>query len=132
MSNELGTAFKEIEDIRALPEDIILDALQSALVSAYRKDTGASAAQEIEAKIDLQTGRQMVFVEKEVVDDVMNEATEVTLERARYYEPEAQLHDVVMVQVEHTTRSFGAHRRADGEASHPAENPRSRAQCAIR
>ncbi len=107
MSNELGTAFREIEDIRALPEDIILDALQSALVSAYRKDTGASAAQEIEAKIDLKTGRQMVFVEKEVVDDVLNDATEVTLERARYYEPEAQLHDVVMVQVEHTTRSFG-------------------------
>lgn len=107
MSNELGTAFKEIEDIRALPEDIILDALQSALVSAYRKDTGASAAQEIEAKIDLKTGRQMVFVEKEVVDDVLNDATEVTLERARFHEPEAQLHDVVMVQVEHTTRSFG-------------------------
>ncbi|MDE2776752.1 MAG: transcription termination factor NusA [Chloroflexota bacterium] len=107
MSNELGTAFKEIEDIRALPEDIILDALQSALVSAYRKDTGASAAQEIEAKIDLKTGRQMVFVEKEVVDDVLNDATEVTLERARFYEPEAQLHDVVMIQVEHTTRSFG-------------------------
>ena len=107
MSNELGTAFREIEDIRALPEDIILDALQSALVSAYRKDTGASAAQEIEAKIDLKTGRQMVFVEKEVVDDVFNEATEVTLERARFFAPEAQLNDVVMVQVEHTTKSFG-------------------------
>ncbi|MCY4061360.1 MAG: transcription termination factor NusA [Chloroflexi bacterium] len=107
MSNELGTAFREIEDIRALPEDIILDALQSALVSAYRKDTGASAAQEIEARIDLKTGRQMVFVEKEVVDDVFNDATEVTLERARFFDPEAQLHDVVMVQVEHTTRSFG-------------------------
>ncbi|MCY3834202.1 MAG: transcription termination factor NusA [Chloroflexi bacterium] len=107
MSNELGSAFKEIEDIRALPEDIILDALQSALVSAYRKDTGASAAQEIEAKIDLKTGRQMVFVEKEVVDAVLNDATEVTLERARFFEPEAQLNDVVMVQVEHTTKSFG-------------------------
>lgn len=107
MSNELETAFREIRDVRALPEDIILDALQSALVSAYRKDTGASAAQAIEAEIDPETGRAKVFVEKEVVDDVMTDATEVTLERARFYEPEAQLHDVVMVQVEHTTRSFG-------------------------
>ncbi len=107
MSNELETAFREIRDVRALPEDIILDALQSALVSAYRKDTGASAAQAIEAEIDPETGRAKVFVEKEVVDDVMIDATEVTLERARFYEPEAQLNDIVMVQVEHTTRSFG-------------------------
>lgn len=107
MSNELQSAFKEITDIRALPSDIVLEALQSALVSAYRKDTGASAAQAIEAEIDPDTGRAKVFVEKEVVDDVMTDATEVTLERARFYNPEAQVHDVVMVQVEHTTRNFG-------------------------
>jgi len=107
MSNELQSAFKEITDIRALPSDIVLEALQSALISAYRKDTGASSAQAIEAEIDPDTGRAKVFVEKEVVDDVLTDATEVTLERARYYKPEAQLHDVVMVQVEHTTKSFG-------------------------
>ena len=107
MSNELQSAFKEITDIRALPSDIVLEALQSALVSAYRKDTGASSAQAIEAEIDPDTGRAKVFVEKEVVDDVLTDATEVTLERARFYEPEAQLNDVVMVQVEHTTKSFG-------------------------
>ncbi len=107
MSNELQSAFKEITDIRALPSDIVLEALQSALVSAYRKDTGASSAQAIEAEIDPDSGRAKVFVEKEVVDDVMTDATEVTLERARFYNPEAQLHDIVMVQVEHTTRSFG-------------------------
>ena len=107
MSNELETAFREIRDVRALPEDIILDALQSALVSAYRKDTGASSAQAIEAEIDPDSGRQKVFVEKEVVDDVMNDATEVTLERARFFEPEAEIHDVVMVQVDHTSKNFG-------------------------
>jgi N utilization substance protein A len=107
MSNELQSAFKEITDIRALPSDIVLEALQSALVSAYRKDTGASSAQAIEAEIDPDTGRAKVFVEKEVVDDVITDATEVNLERARYYNPEAELHDIVMVQVEHTTKSFG-------------------------
>ncbi|MCY3798697.1 MAG: transcription termination factor NusA [Chloroflexi bacterium] len=107
MSNELKTVFKEIEDYRALDKDIILDALESALVSAYRKDTGASAAQAIKAKIDIETGRNKLFVEKEVVEDVMFDATEVTLERARFFEPEAQLHDTVEVQVEHTTNNFG-------------------------
>ena len=107
MSNELQIAFNEIAQIRALPSDIVLDALQSALVSAYRKDTGASTAQAIEAEIDPNSGRAKVFVEKEVVEDVISDNTEVTLERARFYNPEAELHDVVMVQVEDTTRNFG-------------------------
>ena len=107
MSNELESAFKEIRDYRALPEDIILDALESALVSAYRKDTGASSAQVIEAEIDPKTGRNKLFVEKEVVEEVMFDATEVTLERARFFNPEAQLHETVNVQVEHTTNNFG-------------------------
>lgn len=107
MSNELQLAFHEIAQMRALPEDVVLEALESALVSAYRKDSGASNAQAIEAQIDPDTGRAKVFVEKEVVDEVLTDATEVTLEVARFFDPEADIHDVVMVQVEHTTKSFG-------------------------
>jgi len=107
MSNELQIAFNEIAQMRSLPSDIVLEALQSALVSAYRKDTGASAAQAIEAEIDPVTGRAKVYVEKEVVDDVFSDSTEVTLERARFFNPEAQINDIVMVQVDNTTRNFG-------------------------
>lgn len=107
MSNELQIAFNEIAEMRSLPADVVLEALQSALVSAYRRDSGASSAQAIEARIDPKTGRARVFVEKEVVEDVWTDATEVTLEKARFYDPEAQLGDVVMVQVEHTTKNFG-------------------------
>lgn len=107
MSNELQTAFNEIAQLRELPSDIVLDALQTALVSAYRKDTGASAAQIIEAEIDPGSGRAKVFVEKEVVDEVYSDATEVELERARAIDPAAELNDVVMVQVEHNTSTFG-------------------------
>ncbi len=106
-SNELQIAFNEISQLRDLPEEVVLEALESALVSAYRKDSGASSAQAIEAEIDPETGRAKVFVEKEVVDDVLTDATEVTLEAARFYDPEADIHDIVMVQVEHTTKSFG-------------------------
>ena len=107
MSNELQIAFNEISQLRDLPEEVVLEALESALVSAYRKDSGASSAQAIESEIDPKTGRAKVFVEKEVVDDVLTDSTEVTLEAARFYNPEAEIHDIVMVQVEHTTKSFG-------------------------
>lgn len=108
MVNELKTAFNEIAEMRALPEDVVLEALQSALVSAYRRDSGASSAQNIEARIDPATGRARIFVEKEVIDEeVQSPSTEVSIEKARFYEPEAQLGDTVMVQVEHTTKKFG-------------------------
>lgn len=106
-SNELQIAFNEIAELRSLPADVVLEALQSALVSAYRRDSNASSAQAIEARIDPSTGRARIFVEKEVTDDVFSPNTEVTLEKARFYDPEAQLGDTVMVQVEHTTKKFG-------------------------
>lgn len=106
-SNELQIALNEIADLRALPQDVVIDALQSALVSAYRKFSGASNAQAIEARIDSFSRRARIFVEKEVVDSVVSPDTEVTLEKARYYAPESQFGDMVMVQVEDTPKAFG-------------------------
>lgn len=107
MVNELRDAFNEIAEMRSLPPEVVLEALQSALVSAYRRDAGASSAQQIEARIDPATGRARIYVEKEVTDDVFSPNTEVTLEKARFYNPEAEMGDMVMVQVEGTTKKFG-------------------------
>src|SRR5690606_21333098 len=107
MRSEFEIAFNEITELRALPRDVVLDALQTALVSAYRRDTGASASQRVEADIDPTTRRPRIFVEKEVVDDVQNPRTEVDLESARFYDPDAQMGDMVMVQVQRTTKKFG-------------------------
>jgi N utilization substance protein A len=106
-SSELQLAFNEIASVRALPPEMIIDALQTALVSAYRKFSGASSAQAIEAHIEPSTGRVSIFAEKEVVDEVVSPATEVTLEKARYYHPECDYGDMVMVKEEGTAKSFG-------------------------
>lgn len=107
MKNEFELAFNEIAELRALPQDIVLEALQTALVSAYQRNTNASKAQHVEATIDPITGRARLFVEKEVVEEVMNPNTEVDLETARYYHPECELGTTVMVQIEGTTKKFG-------------------------
>lgn len=106
-SNDLQLAFNEIAEMRSLPQELIIEALQSALVSAYRKFSGASSAQAIRARIEPSTGRVSIFVEKEVVEEVLTPSTEVTLEKARYYEPECNLGDMVMVKEEGTAKSFG-------------------------
>ena len=107
MKNEFELAFNEITELRALPQETVLEALKTALISAYRRDSNASAAQQVDARIDPMTGRARIFVEKEVVDEVESPTTEVDLEKARFYEPECQVGDTVMVQVEGTTKKFG-------------------------
>ncbi len=107
MRSEFEVAFNEITDLRALPREVVLEALQSALISAYRRDTGASQAQRVDATIDPATGRPNIFVEKEVVEDVQNPLTEVDLEEARYYDQSAQYGDTVMVQVRGSTKKYG-------------------------
>ncbi len=106
--SEFTLAFNEITEAHHLPREIVVEALQQALVSAYRRDANASPAQRVEAEVDLVTNHHKIFVEMEVVQDsVINERTEVSLEKARYFEPNAQVGDMVMVPVEYNLKTFG-------------------------
>ena len=105
MKSEFALAFNEVVEDRQLSRDIILEALESAMVSAYRRAANASSAQLVEAKVDMETGEVLIFVEKEVVDDVQNENTEVTLKEACKVDPEAEIGDTVVV--ESTPEDFG-------------------------
>ena len=105
MKSEFALAFNEILEDKGLPRDVIMGAINSAMVSAYRKSVGASAAQEVRVDIDLDKGSVAVFAEKEVTDEIYDERTEVLLEEARKIDPNCQLGDLVMV--ESTPENFG-------------------------
>lgn len=103
--NEFALAFNEVLEEKQLSQDVILGAIESAMVSAYRRAVNASTAQQVEAKVDPETGKVLIFAEKEVVEDVQEDKTEVALEQARIYNPEAQLGDMVLVET--TPADFG-------------------------
>ncbi|MBK9007259.1 MAG: transcription termination/antitermination protein NusA [Anaerolineae bacterium] len=103
--NEIALAFNEVLEEKQLSKEIILGAIESAMASAYRKAVNASTAQHVEAKIDLETGKVLVFAEKEVVEDIIEPKTEVLLDEARQVNPEAQLGDMVIVET--TPKDFG-------------------------
>ncbi|MBN1303668.1 MAG: transcription termination/antitermination protein NusA [Anaerolineales bacterium] len=105
MKNEFALAFNEVLEEKQLPKEIILSAIESAMVSAYRRSVNASNAQEVEARVDPETGNVAIFAEKEVVEDVQDERTEVLLEEARKVDPEAVLGDMVIVET--TPSDFG-------------------------
>ena len=68
MKNEFMLAFNEICEARGLPKEVVIDALKTALVSAYRRNTNVSNTQEVTVDIDQRTGEPTIYAEKEVVD----------------------------------------------------------------
>jgi N utilization substance protein A len=106
MKSEFLLAFNEICESRGLPKEDVLEALKTALVSAYRRDANVSNLQDVRAEIDQRTGEPTIFAEKEVVDSIVDNRTEVLLRVAqRNGFPDAEYGDLVMI--DSTTASFG-------------------------
>ena len=105
MKSEFALAFNEITERFSLPPETVMEALEAAMISAYRRSVNASSAQNVEVKILPESGGVEIFVEKEAVEAVENEQTEVALEIAQNFDAEAELGDMVMV--ESTPKDFG-------------------------
>ena len=105
MKNEFTLAFNEVLEDKQLPKEVILQALEAAMVSAYRREVNASNAQHVEASIDPDTGKVVIRAEKEVVDVVQDERTEVALEDALKVDPQTQLGNMVVAET--TPKDFG-------------------------
>ncbi len=105
MKSEFILAFNQICSERGLPPEIVMEALGMALVTAFRRNTNISSAQNVTVEIDQDSGQAAIFIEKEVVEHVHSEDTEVQLKVARKIDPDAQLGDTIMV--ESTPKDFG-------------------------
>jgi N utilization substance protein A len=106
MKSEFLLAFNEICDSRGLSKDVVLEAIETALVSAFRRNIGVSNNQNITATIDPLTGSATIYAEKEVVESVQDDRTEVTLRKARKEIGDSvSLGDLVMV--DSTPDDFG-------------------------
>lgn len=105
MKSDFILAFNEIAETRKLPKDVVLNALKAGLVSAYRRNEDVSSQQYVEVRIEEGQGTPTIWVEKEVVDEIHTDQTEVTLERARSFHPEAEIGDLVVVEA--TPEGFG-------------------------
>lgn len=106
MKNEFMLAFNEICEARGLPKEVVFEALKTALVSAYRRNTNVSNTQEVIVDIDQRTGEPTIFAEKEVVDSVFDHRTEVLLSEALAAgHDEAELGETVLM--DSTPEDFG-------------------------
>ena len=105
MKSEFLLAFNQICSDRGLSREVVLDALQMALVSAYRRNADVSINQNVTAKVSLETGKALIYVEKQVVETVDDDELEITLPAAQKIQPKAQVGDIVLI--ESTPGNFG-------------------------
>jgi len=104
MKSDFLLAITQLSAEKNLPKEVVIGAVEAALVSAYRKDNFA-ANQNISVKIDPATGRVRVWAEKAVVESPSDRRREVSLDEARRVKPDVQIGDTI--EVEATPRNAG-------------------------
>ncbi len=101
--NELIIAINHLAAERNLPRHVIIEAVEDALVSAYKRRH--KGQHNLSASINMDSGAMRVFAEKKVVAEVTNPEEEITLAEAQRVNPQAVLDDVIKVDV--TPVGFG-------------------------
>lgn len=103
MSAELIHALEQIEKEKGIGKEILIDAIEAALSTAYKRNY--STNQSVEVYIDRLSGDVRVFALKNIVEVVTDPSAELSLEQANKFGADFEIGD--MVEVEVTPRTFG-------------------------
>ncbi|TEB06743.1 hypothetical protein Psch_00275 [Pelotomaculum schinkii] len=103
MNTEFLEALKELEKEKGISVDILLEAIEAALLSAYKRNFGS--LQNARVHIDRETGDFKVYTQRMVTEHVEDPRQEITLEEAQQINPNYDQGDIVETEV--TPRNFG-------------------------
>jgi len=104
MKSEFMLAVTQLSAEKNLPKEVVIAAVETALVSAYRKDNFAPN-QNISVRIDPATGGVEVWAEKTVVEQPSDMRREISLSEVSKLKPDAQIGETI--KVEATPRNAG-------------------------
>lgn len=97
MKTEFMTAINQLSSERHLPKEVILEALEAALVSAYKKEV-FTEEQDIAVRIDSFSGEIHAYLIKTVVEDVTSEPNDISLDDARKMRRDVAVGDTVEIE----------------------------------
>ena len=102
MNAEIFAALAQLEKERGIPQTYMIDKITQALVAAYKKDKEGYTDNVI---VNIENGTIEMYVQKEVVEDVVSPTTEIALDAALILDKNAELGMLVNVPVK--TQAFG-------------------------
>ncbi len=100
MSASIAEAVRQLVHNKGISEDLILTTVEEVLLVAYKKKFGTS--ENAVTKIDEERGEVFLYSKKEVVDEVENELTEISLQEAKEKNSECEICDEVLVEIKPT------------------------------
>ena len=103
MSKELLTALDVLEKEKGVKREVVIEALENALVSAYKRNYGQ--AQNVEVEFDEKKGDIHVYAVKDVVNEVFDSRLEVSLDDALQLNKAYEIGDQIRFEV--TPKDFG-------------------------
>ena len=103
MSAELIHALEQLQKEKGVDMEILIEAIEAALISAYRKNFGT--AQNVKVVIDRTSGDVRVYAVKKVTAEPQNDFLEISLEEAKKINRKYEEGD--MAEVEVTPKKFG-------------------------
>lgn len=102
-NKELILALEELEKEKGIKKEELLESIRTALITAYKRNF--DALENVDVKMDEQTGATHVYAIKEVMEIAKDDALEISLEDARKINKELELGDNVEVEI--VPRDFG-------------------------
>jgi N utilization substance protein A len=93
---QLAQAIRLIAEEKNLPEEQVQDIVQQALAAAWRRDYG-DREQEVRVNMNLNTGEVSAYISKEVVEEVQNQHTEISLVQAQVMKKDAKVGDTIEI-----------------------------------
>lgn len=103
MSAELIQALDQLEKEKGIEKNILIEAIEAALISAYKRNFGST--QNVKITIDQETGDVRVFALRKVSSAPDSENGDISLEEARKLNSKYEEDDIAEIEV--TPRKFG-------------------------
>lgn len=103
MNGDFIEALRAIEKEKEIPLEILIETVESALVTAYKKNFAATG--DVKVRVESSKTGFSVYCEKGVVEEVENEHSEISLKDAQKIDPEVAIGDVIELEV--TPEDFG-------------------------
>ena len=103
-SKELVIAMDELEKEKGIKKDVLLESIEAALVTAYKRNFDANI-DNVKVTMDGETGEIHLYAEKDVVEEVENDKLQISLEDAKKISKSLEVGDVA--EIELVPKNFG-------------------------
>jgi len=104
-SKQLVIAMDELEKEKGIKKEFLMESIETALVTAYKREFEAPEETEVKITMDRETGEIHVYTDKMVVEEVEDDKLEITLVEAQKINKTLEIGDVAQIEV--VPRNFG-------------------------